>query len=495
MYDNWSEIIEIMKPVLGFNRSRTEIKMALGSCLRTLGWRTSKGSMKTDYRVGTGEIIDIVLGKENPDGGFHTALPILICSQDSANDILERTTKVMAETNTKIAIVVGNSFDLFFSNTDTNKAIQVGQICFDLNNEEGIKFFELLLERDFNEHALITYFESLFKSKLPSMKVDKIINEIIADKTKAEEILRLYLEFEGLEGEIVDKALQKIDIEISYKNNNVTKAVQEPSEKSSTHTITTGHDYTRFSLNGGAFMSKRCFVHSVIAQYIKDNPGVTYDELETRFPSEIASRVRGVVRPFAQVKEWARQNGPDILTRYCTKENEILSLHDGTEIVVNSQWGSKNFPSFLALAKKIYNVTSDAPYDGIEYTGIENNTNRITRAKNFKFSMAGIKIGETVVFDPTQTRVKVVSEDSIVYNGKTFRLSTFVRTYLPDNMRTPSDTYRGPDFFSYNGETLTNLRNSLKEEESSPSEESENDDINKGIHISLQSFNSFKTKK
>lgn len=495
MYDNWPEIIEIIKPVLGFNSSRTEIKIALGSCLRTLGWRTSTGSMKTDYRVGTGEIIDIVLGKENPDGGFHTALPILICSEDSANDILDRTTKVMAEINTKIAIVVGNSFDLFFSNTDTNEAIQVGQICFDLNNEEGIKFFTLLLERNFNEYALITYFESLFKLKLPSMKVDKIINEIIADKTKAEEILRLYLEFEGLEGEIVDKALQKIDIEIFYKNNNVTKAVQEPSEKSSTHTIKTGHDNTRFSLNGGAYMPKRYFVHSVIAQYIKDNPGVTYDELETRFPSEIASKVRGVVRTFAQVKEWARQNGPDILTRYCTKENEILSLHDGTEIVVNSQWGSKNFPRFLALAKKIYNVTSDAPYDGIEYSGIENNTNRITRAKNFKFSMAGIKIGETIVFNPTKIKVKVVSDDSVEYNGNTYSMTSFTRKYLPDYMRNPSDKYRGPDYFSYKGYKLTSLRYNHAMVESSPSEEKRDDGINNGIQISMRSYNSFKKKQ
>lgn len=497
MYDNWSEIIEIMKPVLGFNRSRTEIKMALGSCLRTLGWRTSTGSMKSDYKEGSGETIDIVLGNKKEDGGFHAALPILICSDESVNDIIDKTTKVMNGINANIAIVVGKSFDLFFSNTDANKAVQVGQICFDLDNEEGIKFFSLLLARDFNESNLVAYFDSLFKSKLPSMKLAAIINELIADKTKTEEVLRLYLGFEGFEGEIVDKALQNVGIDIYYKSSKVSEPEPEQSEKPSNQIVKVGHDNTRFSLNGGAFLPKRNFVHSVVAQYIKDNPRVTLDELETRFPSELASKVRGVVRTFAQVKEWARQNGPDILTRYCTKENEILSLYDGTEIVVNSQWGSKNFPRFLALAKKIYNVTSDAPYEGIECSVNENkaNTNGSTRAKNFKFSMAGIKIGETIVFDPTQTRVKVVSEDSIEYNGKTYRLSTFVRTYLPDNMRTPSDTYRGPDFFSYNGETLTNLRNSQAKEESSPSEESENDGINKGIQISLHSFNSFKTKK
>lgn len=499
MYDNWSEIIEIMKPVLGFNRSRTEIKMALGSCLRTLGWRTSTGSMKSDYKTGTGITIDIVLGNKKEDGAFHAALPILICSEESANDILDKATKVMAEINAKIAIVVGKSFDLLFCNADTNKAIQVGQICFDLDNDEGIKFSSLLSARDFNEDNLVTYFESLFNSKLPSMKLDAIINEIIEDKTKAEEVLRLYLGFEGFEGEIVDKALQDVGIEIFYKSQKPLESEQKPLESQSSQLVKTGHDNTRFSLNGGSFLPKRNFVHSVVAQYIKDNPRVTLDELETRFPSELASKVRGVVRTLTQVKSWASQNGPDILTRYCTKENEILSLYDGTEIVVNSQWGSKNLPRFLAVAKKIYNVTSDAPYEGLEYSEDENkssaNQTGSTRAKNFKFSMAGIKIGETIVFDSTQTRVKVVSDDSVEYNGKTYRLSTFVRTYLPDNMRTPSDTYRGPDYFSYNGETLTNLRNNYAKEELSPSEDNGSDGTNKGIQISLHSFNSFKTKK
>lgn len=89
--------------------------------------------------------------------------------------------------------------------------------------------------------------------------------------------------------------------------------------------------------------------------------------LESRFPSELASKVRGVIRTWAQVKSWAEDNGPDILTRYCTKDNERILLSDGTEIVVNSQWGSKNFPRFLALAKSLYNdIRSDSPYEGIE---------------------------------------------------------------------------------------------------------------------------------
>ena len=149
----------------------------------------------------------------------------------------------------------------------------------------------------------------------------------------------------------------------------------------------------------------------------------------------------------------------------------------------------------MALAKSLYNdIRSDSPYEGIECVQNISNVNT-NRAKNFKFSMAGIKIGETIIFDATQLKVKVVSDDTIEYNGSTYRLSTFVRTFIPDNMRTPSDTYRGPDFFSYKGETLTHLRYNHAKEQHHQTSENKKDVANNGIHISLHSYNSFKTNK
>lgn len=491
MYNNWSEIIEILSPVIGCNRSRAEIKMALESSLRTLGWRSSTGSMLNDYRVNTGKIIDIVLGHKEETGTFHVSLPIFIYSNAIANDINNTITSVMVDVKVKIAIVVGNTFDLFFFDEKSDSAIKVSQISFEPEDKNGISLTSLLSASDFNEDRVISYFSSLYEAQLPAMKLNSLISSIIADKHKTEEVLRTYLELEGFAGEIVDKLFETIGIDIYFKNKSIREANPQKDNDSDKSYQKGGHDNTRFSLNGGKYMSKRSFVHSVIAQYIKDNPYITLEELESRFPSELASKVRGVVRTWAQVQSWAEQNGPDILTRYCTKADEILSLHDGTEIVVNSQWGSKNFPKFLAVAKTIYNISSDAPYDGTECTGtIEKDGS--TRAKNFKFSMAGIKIGESIVFDAANIEVGVVSDDMIEYKGSRYRLSAFVRAFLPDSMRTPSDAYRGPDFFSYKGVTLTELRNkNVKKQE----EIIDNNNGCNGIQISLQSFNTFKTKK
>ncbi len=110
--------------------------------------------------------------------------------------------------------------------------------------------------------------------------------------------------------------------------------------------------------------------------------------------------------------------------------------------------------------------------------------------------MVGIKTGETIVFTPTNINVEVVSDDSIEYNGEVYRLSRFVRSYLPDNRRTPSNSYRGPDYFSYKGKTLTDMRQEVCKEQVRPQDsEGQNDKNNKAIQISLDSYNTFKTKK
>ena len=80
------------------------------------------------------------------------------------------------------------------------------------------------------------------------------------------------------------------------------------------------------------------------------------------------------------------------------------------------------------------------------------------RRGRFKFSLAGIKIGEFVTFKPTGLKVRVASDDTVEYEGRIYKLSPFVGTYLPADRRTPSDTYCGPDWFTHNGVTLSKLR-------------------------------------
>ena len=88
---------------------------------------------------------------------------------------------------------------------------------------------------------------------------------------------------------------------------------------------------------------------------------------------------------------------------------------------------------------------------------------REMKRARFKFSMCDIKIGELITFIPTCIQVKVASDDSIEYNGRIYKLSPFVGTFMPEEQRNTSGAYQGAKYFSYNGKVLDEIR---KEKES-----------------------------
>lgn len=85
-----------------------------------------------------------------------------------------------------------------------------------------------------------------------------------------------------------------------------------------------------------------------------------------------------------------------------------------------------------------------------------------TKRKSFKFSMVNIKVGEYIVFSPTNLKVKVASDDSIEYKGRIYKLSPFVGTFLPDEKRNTSNAYQGAKYFTYNGMVLDDLRKQVE---------------------------------
>lgn len=100
--------------------------------------------------------------------------------------------------------------------------------------------------------------------------------------------------------------------------------------------------------------------------------------------------------------------------------------------------------------------------------GQANDHKRTVRRGRFKFSMVGIKIGEHITFMPTNTEVKVASDDSIEFEGRIYKLSPFVGTFMPEDKRNTSGAYQGAKYFSYNGKVLDDLRSSMENEKRYP---------------------------
>lgn len=83
---------------------------------------------------------------------------------------------------------------------------------------------------------------------------------------------------------------------------------------------------------------------------------------------------------------------------------------------------------------------------------------REVKRSRFKFSMCDIKIGEQITFIPTGIMVKVATDDSIEYEGRIYKLSPFVGTFMPEDKRNVSGAYQGAKYFSYDGRVLKDLR-------------------------------------
>ena len=88
----------------------------------------------------------------------------------------------------------------------------------------------------------------------------------------------------------------------------------------------------------------------------------------------------------------------------------------------------------------------------------------IPHRPRFKFSMVNIPVGAELVFIPTGYRVKVASDDQVEYEGRIYKLSPFVGTFMPVEKRNASGAYQGPKFFSYQGKALTDLRSKIEED-------------------------------
>jgi len=94
----------------------------------------------------------------------------------------------------------------------------------------------------------------------------------------------------------------------------------------------------------------------------------------------------------------------------------------------------------------------------------ESTENGKKRAR-FKFSMVHIPIGATLVFVPTRIEVTVADDDHIEYEGRLYKLSPFVGTFMPEERRNVSGAYQGAKYFSYKGELLSDLRARCEHEE------------------------------
>ena len=111
----------------------------------------------------------------------------------------------------------------------------------------------------------------------------------------------------------------------------------------------------------------------------------------------------------------------------------------------------------IRISQEEYKPLLDFVDANFETTPEDANVAKKPRRAPFKFSMIGLKPGDTIIFAPNGEEVRVNSENTIDYDGQILTLSRFCKIYMPDN-DSENKEYQGPAHFTYNGKTLDEIR-------------------------------------
>lgn len=94
---------------------------------------------------------------------------------------------------------------------------------------------------------------------------------------------------------------------------------------------------------------------------------------------------------------------------------------------------------------------------------------RVDSSRNFTFAAIGVQPGDKVNFVDGK-EVVVVDDNKVAYAGGIYTLSGFCKTFMPDEKRNKSNSYRGCVFFYKEGVKLEKLFNEALKVEELPTE-------------------------
>ena len=123
----------------------------------------------------------------------------------------------------------------------------------------------------------------------------------------------------------LEKKVKALEGESSAANPPYVNCAAPGEDKASTRT-------ERYSFDGEVYKKNR-LVLAVVNKYVKDNPGITAEELAEAFPArEFKSSY-----PCVKVANLVTLKQREPVKRYFV--DEPISLADGTEVAVCTQWG------------------------------------------------------------------------------------------------------------------------------------------------------------
>ncbi len=304
-----------------------------------LGWYCER--VETQYQLRVGSTVNYVY----PDlVFFKNDIPMFVIEMKKPNHVQNKEEIVQLFSYMKLlpvrfGIYMGEHLELFYYEFG-KEPISVVKIDFVENSNIGRNFIELFKQENFNIDQLTDFCITQIAIQEKQKEINEFINELVTDKGKQIlfELLTQKLLNDGYSTEHIEMIIPEIEINIHRKNQNPIQDVpliKQPSIKKKKNK----RDQTHYKLNGYGDYGKGELALAIVQLYIKNNPNLTYEEIENAIPFG--------VKKYSEIQEW-KENTKDKKVRWF--EDYLMNSADGISFAFTTQIDRHNIGAIIDFA-------------------------------------------------------------------------------------------------------------------------------------------------
>jgi hypothetical protein len=347
--NNWEKLCIHIIPFLNNNVTEDLFHSLFETALQTIfNWDSSNIHHKKQVPMGRDiKEADIVLTGSNYGIVIEMKKPSVILGDKEIGQL----TSYMRILGYKFGFLIGNEFRVFYDDDTSSKVpVQVASFGFATNNSDGISLCNILDKNICSNEKLKEYAIMHIKCIQTQQEMEQLKDELLNNGgEKIKEIIKNKLTSDGYDENYINDILENIIISYKSTNNQQTipvesfKKINGPDEA---HT----YDNTQYKFMDNQYGKNR-LVLAVIKDYIRNHDNCTLESLQTTFPKRLQGAL-GVVDTF--------ENANEIYRRTKHKRHflsNIITLRNGQQIVICTQWGIGNINQFINKSREIgYNI-------------------------------------------------------------------------------------------------------------------------------------------
>ncbi|MDE5574286.1 MAG: type I restriction enzyme HsdR N-terminal domain-containing protein [Bacteroidales bacterium] len=351
MTDNWCEIVETLQSARE-KRSITEqeYQHEIEACLKMLGWKTSNGTMRSQFTINIGSSNsirpDVVLFKDGqPVLPIEIKKPTNLCNQRQSEQLIS----YMRQLRLNVGLFIGENIQLYYDNPQ-DKEVSASIFCAEIskNDSNGDTICDLLSYENFTIENIEKFCQEQYQYRIKHKDLQRCIRELCSNGEVIKNLIKEKFLQEGFDEKALDEELSKISVEVRRRDM-VTPFTPEYRE-------TPKRKWEGRNKESGYYGKMGRTVLTTIKKYVLEHPDIRFPELKNRFPDYLIGTPKslGVVRTLDSIEEQIRGGRRDLRdrNRYFLKEEDIIVLKDGTKVVVCSQWVTPAFLEFCSHVEK-----------------------------------------------------------------------------------------------------------------------------------------------